>query len=208
MSFKYYKTTYIIIIILILTTILDFGIEDFLIPLLLKIHLSFLRIPSNAAIIGGILVFYDNILWRLPVFNLLVNVPNMNGRYQGKIHFELNELPKSKNCVVEVHQTSSRIHLRFFFNNENEQKTTSRSFIEEIEKENDGNYAIYLFYLNEGSKKDGILDCHEGVNKLRFLPKKNENPAKLTGYYFTNRQKQTRGEVEVTFISKDKKGEF
>lgn len=188
--------------------LLDMVIEEVLLPLLKSVNLEILRIPSNAAIITGLLVFYDRVLWKLPVFNLLVRVPNMNGRYKGKIRYTFNKQQQSKNCIIEIHQTASKIHLISFFNNENAQKTESKSFIETIEKEGDGNYAIYVFYSNGGTKIDGVLDTHEGVNNLRYLPKTKDTPSKLTGYYFTNRQKQTRGEIDVEFESIVRKGEF
>lgn len=209
MTFKYYKTYYLIAVVIVLSSLLDWSIEELLIPLLKNYHLEyFIRIPSNATIIGGLLVLYDQFLWKFPIFKLLVRVPDMNGRYKGKIHYKLKNESRSKDCIIEIHQTASKIHVRSFFNSEDDQKTESQSFIETIEKGSDGKYSIYLFYSNGGSKKDGILDTHEGANMLKYLPQTKDNPSKLIGYYFTNRQKQTRGEIEVVYESNNKKGEF
>ncbi|MEI7491301.1 MAG: hypothetical protein WCK92_07880 [Bacteroidota bacterium] len=209
MNFKYYKTTYLITVVILLAGLLDWSIGTFLIPLLKNNHLEYLiRIPSNAAIIGGLLILYDQFLWKCPIFSFLVSVPDMNGRYTGNIHYRWKNEAQSKDCVVEINQTASKIHVRSFFNNENRQRTESRSFIETIEKGDDGNYSIYLFYSNGGSKTDGKLDTHEGANMLKYLPKTTKTRSKLTGYYFTNRQKQTKGEIEVVFESKKRKGEF
>ena len=88
------------------------------------------------------------------------------------------------------------------------EKTDSKSLVEDIKEEEDGFFDIYLFYLNNGNKINSTLDCHEGANKLRFIPANKERKAKLVGHYFTNRQIQTRGEIETEFESKNLKGEF
>jgi hypothetical protein len=208
MNFKYYKTGYLISLIILLASILDWSIGTYILPLLSNNHLEFLRIPSNAAIIGGLLMLYDQFLWKWPLFNLLVIVPDMNGRYIGKINYTFNKDACSKECVVEIHQTASKIHVRSFFNSENGQRTDSRSFIEAIAKGHDGIYSIYLLYSNGGSKADRKLDTHEGANVLNYLKQTTKSPSKLIGYYFTNRQKQTKGEIEVVFESKEIKGIF
>jgi len=208
MSFKYYRTIPLVIVILVLAGGLDAVIEGWLVHILEDKGIGFMRAPSNAAIIGGILLLYDKVLWKYPVLNWLVKVPNMAGRYKGFIHYEWNNKAETKECFIEVVQTASSIKLRSYFSNEHNEKTTSQSLVEDIRQELDGHFAVHLFYNNEGSKKDGVLDCHEGANKLRYLPGKKGEAAKLTGHYFTNRQTQTRGEMEANFVSTKLKGEF
>jgi len=208
MNFKYYKTGYLITLIILFASILDWSIGTFLIPFLKNSHLDYLRIPSNALIISGFLLLYDRCLWKWPIFNLLVNVPNMSGRYVGQIRYTWKNEAKSLDCCVEIHQTASKIHVRSFFKNMNGQRTESRSFIESMARGDDGNHSIYLLYSNGGSKANRKLDHHEGANVLNYLQPTTGSPSKLTGYYFTNRQKPTKGEIEVVFESKNRKGEF
>jgi len=80
--------------------------------------------------------------------------------------------------------------------------------VEDIRLEEDGFFDVYLFYQNSGTKQNNGLDCHEGANKLRFIPAKKGKRSKLIGHYFTNRQIQTRGEIEATFVSKKIEGKF
>ena len=208
LNFKYYKTTWLIFIIIVLAISIDFIFEECLVPYLKSKGIEFLRAPGNVTFIALILTFYDNFLWKLPVFNLLVNLPDVSGRYKGKIKFEFQGEKGEKECSIEVKQSASKIKIHSYFNNELNEKTDSRSLVEDIRLEEDGFFDIYLFYINNGNKINSTLDCHEGANKLRYIPANTDRKAKLIGHYFTNRQIQTRGEIETEFESKNLKGEF
>lgn len=208
LNFKYYKTTWLILIIILLAIGIDFLLDEWVVPFLKSKGIEFLRAPGNVTIIAMILAFYDNFLWKLPVFNLLVNIPDVSGRYEGKIKFEFQEQMGEKACFIEVKQSASKIKIHSYFNNELGEKTDSKSLVEDIRLEEDGFFDIYLFYLNNGNKINSTLDCHEGANKLRYIPTRKDRKAKLVGHYFTNRQIQTRGEIEAKFESKKLKGEF
>ncbi|KAB1064088.1 Cap15 family cyclic dinucleotide receptor domain-containing protein [Salibacter halophilus] len=207
MSFKYYYTTPLIVIILSLAGLIDLIIDGLLFPLMKDANIEFLRAPGNASLIASFLLLYDRVLWKLPVFNLLVDVPNINGRYEGKVKYEFHGSPGETECFVEVKQTSSAIKVNSYFKNENKPSTNSKSLVESIKKE-DGFHSIYLYYFNNGSKENADLDCHEGANMLKFIPAHNNEPQKLIGHYFTNRKEQTRGIMEVEFKSKKLKGIF
>lgn len=208
MNLKYYKTVPLITIILLMAWAIDFLLQQFLIPLLIEHGVEFLRAPGNAAIIASALLIYNQYLWKLPVFKLLVKIPDMSGRYTGKIKYEYDGVLCEKDCAVEVSQTASKIKIRSYFNNAGNEKTNSNSVIEEIHKTEDGFFNIYFFYQNAGSKINGDLDSHEGTNIIRFFPGTKKKKRKLAGHYFTNRQKQTRGEIEVYFSTNNLKGEF
>ena len=209
MNLRYYKITPLIIVILLLSVGIDYVVSNVLIPITEGIlNLQNFRAPTTTSLIGGVLVLYNSFLWRYPVFNLLIKVPDIAGRYKGKIKYEYNGVKGEKCCVLEVTQSASKIKIHSYFNNGNEEKTSSKSLVEDIKKGEDGFFDIYFFYLNSGSKIDGTLDCHEGVNTLRFISSKSSTPQKLVGHYFTNRQTQTRGEIEVFFESKEINGEF
>lgn len=207
MNFRYYKIELLISLILLLSAGIDLGIEKLLLPYMDAHGITFLRAPGNAALIGSILFFYNKSLWRLPVLNLLVKVPDMNGRYKGRIQYEFQGAPGEKECVVEIIQTASSIKMHSYFDNGVGEKTKSKSLVESIEEE-DGFYHLYLYYFNSGTKETGNLDCHEGANMLKFIPSHDGAPQKLTGHYFTSRKIQTRGAMNVEFESKKIKGTF
>lgn len=210
MNFKFCKTTPLIITILTLSMVIDFLVVRYISPFLSE-HLnadSHLRVPTTVSLLVMFFYLYDILLWKLPIFKLLMNVPNMSGRYVGKIKYELNGNLNEKNCVIEVSQKASQIKVHSYFNNKLNEVTSSKSLVEDIKMEDDNFYDIYFFYLNSGSKQNGELDCHEGANKLRYFPNKNGNPSALIGHYFTNRQIQTRGEIEAFFVSTKLQGRF
>ncbi|OSY89308.1 hypothetical protein WH52_01315 [Tenacibaculum holothuriorum] len=187
---------------------IDFLLEEWIVPFLKSKGIEFLRAPGNVTIIAMILAFYDSVLWKLPFFKLLVNIPNISGRYKGNIKFEFNGVKGQKECYIEVKQSASKIKIHSYFNNELNEKSDSKSLVEDVRLEEDGFFDIYMFYLNNGNKINSSLDCHEGANKLRYIPANKARKAKLTGHYFTNRQIQTRGEIEAEFETSNLKGEF
>ena len=210
MSFKFYKTTPLIISIIVLSGLIDFVVGNWVSPFLNN-HLSpssHFRVPTTVSLLGMFFLFYDKVLWKLPVFNLLMVVPNMSGRYKGKVKYEWEKKPGEKACFIEVTQTASKIKVCTYFSDGVNENTSSKSLVEDIKHEEDGFYDVYLFYLNGGSKQNGGLDCHEGANKLRFFLGHAGSANELRGHYFTNRKIQTRGEIETVFVSKKLEGKF
>jgi hypothetical protein len=210
LSFKYYKSTPLIISIIALSGFIDYCVGELINPLLVQ-NLpqgSHLRVPTTVSILGMFFLLYNQVLWKFPFFNLLMDVPNMAGRYEGKVKFKWNGVDGEKLCFIEVVQTASKIKVHTYFSDGANEKTSSKSLIEDIKQDEDGFFDIYLFYLNSGTKQNGGLDYHEGANKLRFHPGKDGASNSLIGHYFTNRQIQTRGEIEGTLISKHLQGKF
>ncbi len=210
MSFKFYKSTPLIISIIILSGLIDYAVGHWISPFLAD-HLSpksHFRVPTTVSLLGMFFILFDNLLWKLPVFNLLMAVPNIAGRYKGKVKFEWDGKSGEKDCFIEVTQTASKIKVHTYFSDGVNENTSSKSLVEDIKHEEDGFYDVYLFYLNSGSKQNGGLDCHEGASKLRFFPGHNGSATQLKGHYFTNRQIQTRGEIETVFVSKKLEGKF
>lgn len=206
-SFKNYKAKFVIPIAIGLSLLIDYLITNCLVPLL-KEYVDcgerIIRIPGNATIIGSIFVFYDKVLWKIWGFKELVNVPNLNGRFRGKINYVFDEKPGETECAVEIKQTASKIKIHCYFKGQEGISTDSISLVENVVLRDD-DYHLYLFYLNSGSKEDGSLDSHEGANYLKVI---GPNHKKLKGHYFTNRLKQTKGRMEVNFETKKLKGEF
>ena len=207
MSFRYYKITPLLILILVLAGAIDLGIYKFLVPILKEHNIEFLRAPGNVSIIASFLLLYDRLLWRVPIFDWLVSVPDMRGRYEGILTYNFNGEPGETSCYIEISQTSSKIKIHSYFQTEGKPDTSSKSLVESIVEE-DGFYHIYLYYFNSGSKENSELDCHEGANMLKFIPSTDDSKAKLIGHYFTSRKIQTKGKIEAEFKSKKLKGTF
>lgn len=208
MNFQYYRTKPLVIVILVLTGLVNYLLINVAAPVANYFSLDGIRLPSSLAIVTLILILYNQYAWKWPLLKLLVKVPNIGGRYKGEIDFEWEGVSGSKECVVEIFQTASSIKVCTYYNNGDKEKTSSRSIVETIKKEDDEFFNIYLFYHNAGTKENGKLDSHEGANVLRYHPATKKNRSKLIGHYFTNRKIQTRGTIEVEFKSKKLKGKF
>lgn len=208
LNFKYYNTKYLIVVILLLSFVFDKIINDCLLPLLVSYNFGFIRVPGNVSLITLFLILYDNYLWKFPIFKLLVTIPNISGRYKGFIKYNFDGKLSKIKCIIEIIQTASNIKLHTYIKNSSNEKSQSISIIESIIKDTDNFYKVYFFYFNGGNKMDSTLDAHEGANVLKYYPKIKNDKSKLIGHYFTNRNIQTKGEIEVIFKSKKIKGKY
>jgi hypothetical protein len=200
LSLRYYKTNLLIATILALAFGIDMSFE--LIQNYFDRHTDFiLRAPTNAAMITSLLFLYDRYLWRYPVLNKLIYVPNLNGRYVGCIEYEWDRTSQEMECAVEIIQTASSIQIHTYFKSEKHENTYSQSLVEDIRFEK-GQHSIYFFYFNAGTTINSDLDCHHGANYLRVILNEESSPKRLTGNYFTNRSTQTKGKIEVNFESR------
>ena len=165
---------------------------------------GFLQGIGPTAIVMCFLSIYDKLLWKYPVFNLMTTIPNLNGYYEGNISFYWDGENRTKASKMEIKQTCSNIKVTTIFSKEKENSTQSVSTEAFIKTDEVGDQHLYFYYHNQGSCKDGdTLDPHDGMNVLKI--KKDNNSITLQGYYFTNRNPQTKGCMEVSKILKGEK---
>jgi hypothetical protein len=93
MNFKYYKSHNLIIFILVLLVIGDqisHQIEEWLTdsPMLARIN-WLTHGTSTLTIIVLAMLIVNSVGWKWQIFRWLVDIPNLNGRYEGPHHFEL-----------------------------------------------------------------------------------------------------------------------
>lgn len=140
---------------------------------------------------------YDRWLWRLPFFNWLVTIPDLNGEYKGVVEYNLAGQDKSKGCALEITQTASHIRVMGRFSSEGENDTRSESKMAFLVSDNVYNHTLCIYYHNKGSEKAGdTLEQHDGMNVLEI--RRNKQGITLEGGYFTNRSPQTRGCIKVS----------
>lgn len=150
-----------------------------------------------AVIAGGLLALYDSYLWKYPVFRILCTVPNLNGVYEGGIQYKLKGKDSWKDCTIAIKQTCSNLKIKADFKRPGEDDTQSESRVSVIKTDEVGEHKIYFLYHNGGShKSDTILDAHDGVNILNVEIE--DTVICLKGHYFTNREQQTKGTIEVS----------
>ena len=205
-NFKYYKPNALVGFILILGTIINFSIAYLTKEIVWFSHITF---PTTSAIVFFILLFYNKHLWKYKFLNRLVWIPNIEGRYEGNIYFT-HPISKEKatlKSIVIVHQTASIIKINSFFKKTDGTNTTpSESKIATIVKEDDNSFSLVFTYENKGTQGSNEFSPHYGTNHLKFIDTGKEKL--LTGYYYTNRNPQTKGEMKVKYINDDLHHEF
>ena len=152
-----------------------------------------------SVIVMSFLGFYDQVLWKLPLFNLLNTIPDLNGRYEGRISFNYNNVDRHKDCVLCIKQSCSFIKVITTFTGNSESDTQSISNEAFIKTDELGDHHLYFYYHNRGSCKNGdTLNPHDGMNVLEI--QREQRTIRLKGYYFTNRDPQTKGCLEAIKI--------
>lgn len=165
---------------------------------------GFLQGIGPTAIVMSFLTLYDKYLWKLPVFKLINTAPDLNGIYEGNIEYSHNGQDGRKNCKLTIKQTCSIIKVQSIFSNDIENNTHSVSTEAFIKTDEAGDQYLYFYYHNRGSCKNGdTLNPHDGMNVLEII--ENKKIVKLEGYYFTNRNPQTKGCLKVTKLSQGDK---
>lgn len=191
-NFSYYKTKWLIPIIIGLGTFVAYALEG-----LWKNGLAYGF--SSSAIVLAILGLYDRFLWKWPVFSLLHTLPNLNGDYKGSIQYNREGVNGTKAVTLTIKQTCSRVKVECLFHKEGENDSPSKSTHAYFTTDPFGDQELHFVYHNAGSQMNGdTLSPHDGMNILQI------NKAKegyvLEGHYFTNRDPQTKGTMKVTQI--------
>jgi len=157
-------------------------------PLISKLPIS-LQHLSPFAVFGAFFFIFDKLAWKLCSLNKLLGVPNFNGTWKGNGHSTSQKTRNGKfEVIIKVKQTFTQLIVDAKFNS-----SCSESFVANVDCVNPLRAKLVYSYLN---KPDGnavkTQNEHFGTVEL-FCTKKNE----LSGNYFTNREPQTKGKLEL-----------
>lgn len=202
MNFKYYKTSALIPFILIMGV--GYGVLAGKIQEWLKDHNTLTQINEYIGIfstIGFITVtflFINNIGWKWGIFKWLIDIPNLNGRYKGELissFLDANGQPVVKDCIIEIKQTGSSIHVFSYYGDKgaNTQSSRAYSVSEELVEEKNGLFQLFYIFTNEPDTLITQLNNHSGTAKFKYYP----DIKKLDGDYYN--QRQNIGTIKVTF---------
>lgn len=191
-KFTYYKPQILIPVIGLLWAGSSWGLSNVW-------GYGFLQGIGPTAIVMFFLAIYDKWLWKFPALNQMNSIPDLTGFYEGEISFHWSGQDGIKACKLEIKQTCSHIKVISIFSKTGENDSQSVSKEAFIKTDEIGDQHLYFYYHNRGSCKDGdTLDPHDGVNVLTII--QDQKSIKLKGYYFTNRNPQTKGCMEVNKI--------
>lgn len=213
MNFKYYKTTSLVLLILILGIILnpvseciENWIKNLNIEIINKVY-NYNGVFSTVSLLTILLYLIDNYLWNFSFLKWLIDIPNLNGRYEGELissYQDGNGDNVRKKCVIEVKQTASKIKVSSYYSdlNCNEQPSCSDSILEEIVLQNNDVFKLYYVYNNKANIFNDRLSDHSGTCELQYYP----NEKRLKGDYYNTRG--YKGTIDVVFKSNKTEGKM
>lgn len=204
MNFKYYNTNRLIILILVLSVFYNFVskyIENTIIKYkLLNEAYSYFGVFSTVTLLTSTIIFIDLVGWKYKIFNWLIDIPNLNGRYTGVVNSSYQSSPGNfvqKVCVMEIKQTASKLHIYSYFGDSVTLLNTSTSFSvsEQIIPENNDTFSLFYIFSNETAPLFN-LNNHVGTAKLKYF----KDIQTLEGEYYN--QRNNNGTIKVQFSQK------
>jgi predicted pore-forming effector associated with SMODS systems len=211
MNFKYYKTHPLIAFILALFIICDYvasQIENWLsdTPIFAKIN-HLVHSFSTLTLIIVIFLLINHFGWKWKIFRWLIDIPNLNGRYSGELKSSfINDQNQNvvKNCVLEIKQTASYIHVYAYFGDPgtNQRTSTSYSVSEEIIMEKNGFFRLYYIFTSESDVLQVQLNNHAGTARFNYYL---DNKT-LDGEYYN--QRNNYGTIKVKYVGNKRLGRF
>lgn len=207
MNLRYYHTERLIITILILTffiTPISGFIENYISKIdQLNTPYGYVGIFSTVSILVLILTLINTVLWKFKIFRWLVNIPNLNGRYEGELISSfidpVTNLPTKKKCVIEISQNASECKINSYYGDWNTQMQTSdaTSVLEEIVKKSNGVFEVFYVFSNTANALQNHLHNHIGTCSLKYF----KDIKTLDGEYYN--QRGFKGTIKVTFTQKE-----
>lgn len=201
-SFKNYKTTSLVILILVLAALfeplsswLEATLRNNNVPIK---ALSYLRIFSTLGLILITLTLINHFGWKWRIFNWLINIPDLNGRYEGTLISSFTDEDGNrieKDCAIEINQIGSNINIFSYYGDLDEENQTSMSYsISEIITKDEDNFSkVYYIFANQADTLEKQLNNHDGTAKLKYYP----DIDTLEGEYYNKRQ--NIGTIKVSY---------
>jgi len=215
-NFNNYKPKILVRTILGLTALLFLIVQLISNNGSFNLNLLFKEIFKSAVPVGIILAvfeFYNKTLWKYPLLNRMIQIPNIEGSYSGKlisthIDFKTKQLV-SKDCVIEIKQTGTdfSVYGYFAYDDEDETSSVSESLSYSLLSEGKEKMELAYYYINKPRKKRdkyGDLNQHNGSGILCW---NKYNPETINVEYF-NKDRNSKGHIQLTKISNDLKGKF
>lgn len=215
MNFKYYKTVPLIsfiIVLAVLGALMNYGVgklfESGTVPGILADVLGIGSIVAYTTV-GLVIVNRWGWVWKLKswkVFGWLIDLPDLRGRYSGKLisNFQENGQKKEMNCVIEITQTGSEVKVFSYYHDPltNQDSSTSTSIVEEIIKEANGLFKVHFMFSNKpGTHQEQLMD-HDGTAWILYYP----DVKKIKMEYYNKRG--NNGNADAVFEQSEVLGRF
>lgn len=193
---NYRQFTYFILILVGISAFVVYGITTLLKQNQIDVPF-YIELPSIPAVYGFLFLLFDKYLWKKPLFRTLgiVVADDLNGKWEGKVKSSYDKHQTEIKAVLTIEQTATRIKICGLFD-----KSKSVSVHENFSRsELDNKVALFYFFRNEPSY-DAVetMAIHEGSAKLIH----DESNDTLSGYYYSGRDRNNHGTIEVKRIKK------
>lgn len=149
-----------------------------------------LPIPSIALVFGVFYWGFDNWLWRWRFLRVLrlISVPDLRGVWTGTVASSYTGFEKTQPVTVTIEQTWTKMVVRL---NAAESRSWSMT-ASVLTKAPEGMVLTYLFDNQPEPQSVGTMERFRGTTVLV-----SEAPARLEGYYYTGRGRQTHGSLKL-----------
>lgn len=154
------------------------------------------------AIIG--INIFNKYIWKISFVRKIfsINMPYIEGRWEGTLLSTYTQHKKKHKIVIEFNQTLTKTSVWYY----DENAITHSIVADTVLDEGGGPAKVLCIYDNTPIvNRDTGLHKHTGVMELFVLADEN----KIRGTYFNNPvQKNTYGEIDVTFVSRKRLKSF
>ena len=132
---------------------------------------------------------FNNYIWKIPFVNKHLDVPNLNGVWEGELEssFKENGVNKKVDMKLEIKQTWNKMTCTSVF-----PKSASCSDIVCIDAQGSQGVVLKFTYTNQSENVELDLPQFVGYNELKLC-----NANKLSGTYYTRRTPATRGTISL-----------
>jgi len=155
--------------------------------------LHFFTIP---VIFYILLKLFENYLWKWKIWKFIkiVDFPDLNGIYKGKFNSSFKD-ENGKNfegeITLKIKQSFSKITINGIFNSSESISTKAFFAFDDLKQKN----CLYYFFKNKPNKNAvETMHIHEGSAILCY----SETTKKLEGEYYSGRDRNNFGDIEVT----------
>ncbi|MGL5642839.1 MAG: hypothetical protein ACRDDM_11245 [Paraclostridium sp.] len=204
---------------------LSFGITFFLLGVLCVLGL--MKIELSYSFFGKCFltfsIFYKvctwlfcKVLWNKPLFKKIHNVPDLNGIWEGELLSSFKDANGNgivRKCTIKVKQNWDEISFKSTFTSLNDDipavqsikadKSTSDSVNVAFNLDAIGGVSVSFDYKNFGNRSNKNTKHHIGFNIFTYR----EEEDILEGIYFTDKDRENQGDLQVKRITKKLKAQ-
>lgn len=191
---NYKKFTAFILVLVAISTLIMYIISAFCEKHGIKIA-WYIETPSIPSIYALLFLSFDKFFWKFKIFKNwgIIIADDLNGKWKGKVKSSHDNFKNETSVELDITQSATKIKICGVFN-----ESKSVSIHENFgHSEVDNQTALYYFFRNE-PRYDAVetMAIHEGAVKLLYNPKEKT----LSGYYFSGRDRNNHGTIEVTKV--------